>query len=89
LFFVFWGFTCPRAVLFVQSSRPQQGQKADAYWSWTSNFWSIVVAALAYYSWRAGYQDAWMAWGLLLPVNLVGFIYFLAVLFIYRVKNKK
>jgi drug/metabolite transporter (DMT)-like permease len=52
-------------------------------------FWSIVVAALAYFSWRAGYQDAWMAWGLLLPVNLVGFIYFLAVLFIYRGKNKK
>ena len=49
-------------------------------------FWSVAVAAFAYFSWKAGYQDAWMAWGLLLPVNAVGLIYFLAVLLIYRKK---
>jgi drug/metabolite transporter (DMT)-like permease len=52
-------------------------------------FWSTMVAALAYFSWRGGYQDAWMAWGLLVPINFVGFIYFLAVLFIYGAKDKK
>jgi ABC-type cobalamin transport system permease subunit len=52
-------------------------------------FWSMVVATIAYFSWRAGDSDAFMAWGLLLPVNFVGFLYFLAVLFIYVKKDKK
>jgi drug/metabolite transporter (DMT)-like permease len=52
-------------------------------------FWSMAVAAIAYFSWRVGNRDAFMAWGLLLPVNFVGFLYFLAVLFIYVKKDKK
>jgi ABC-type cobalamin transport system permease subunit len=51
--------------------------------------WSMVVAAIAYFSWRAGNRDAFMAWGLLLPVNFFGFLYFVAVLFIYVKKDKK
>jgi drug/metabolite transporter (DMT)-like permease len=52
-------------------------------------FASIMVAALAYFSWRSGYQDAWMAWGLLVPINFISFLYFLMVLFTYGKKNKK
>jgi ABC-type cobalamin transport system permease subunit len=52
-------------------------------------FWSMVVAAIAYFSWRAGNRDAFMAWGLMLPVNIVSFIYFLTVLFVYVKKDKK
>ena len=43
-------------------------------------FWSLTVWAFVYFSWRAGYQDAWMGWALLIPVNFVGLIYFVAVL---------
>jgi hypothetical protein len=46
-------------------------------------FWSVAVWAFVYFSWRAGYTDAYMGWVLLLPVNVVGLVYFLAVLFIY------
>jgi len=52
-------------------------------------FWSLAVWAFVYFSWRARYQDAYYGWGLLLPVNIVGLIYFLAVLFIYAVKAGK
>jgi drug/metabolite transporter (DMT)-like permease len=51
-------------------------------------FWSMAVAALAYFSWRSGSKDAYMAWGLLLPVNGVSLLYFLTVLFVYRTKRK-
>lgn len=46
-------------------------------------FWSLAVWAFVYFSWRAGYQDAWMGWGLLLPVNAIGFLYFVGVLIFY------
>ncbi len=46
-------------------------------------FWSLAVWAFVYFSWRAGHQDAWMGWGLLLPINIVGLIYFVVVLLIY------
>jgi hypothetical protein len=46
-------------------------------------FWSLAVWAFVYFSWRAGYQDAWMGWSLLLPVNAIGFLYFIGVLIFY------
>ena len=52
-------------------------------------FLSLVVWAFVYFSWRAGYQDAYYGWGLLLPVNIVGLIYFFVVLFIYATKPGK
>ena len=52
-------------------------------------FWSLAVWAFVYFSWRAGYSDAYMGWGLLLPVNVVGLIYFFAVLFIYARKARE
>ena len=52
-------------------------------------FWSLAVWGLVYYSWRAGYQDAWMGWAFLIPVNVVGLVYFLAVLFIYARKARE
>lgn len=45
------------------------------------SFWSLVVWAYVWGSWRAGYSDYWMGWGLLLPVNLVGYLYFFGALF--------
>ena len=50
-------------------------------------FWSLAVWAFVNFSWRAGYTDAWMGWGLLLPVNAVGFIYFVSVLVINAFKS--
>jgi hypothetical protein len=52
-------------------------------------FWSLAVWAFVYFSWRAGYTDAYMGWGLLLPVNVVGLLYFLTVLFIYARKARQ
>jgi hypothetical protein len=49
-------------------------------------FWSLAVWAFVYVSWRAGYQEAWMGWGLLLPVNAIGFLYFFGVLIGYGLK---
>lgn len=49
-------------------------------------FLSLAVWAFVYYSRRAGYTDYYYGWALLLPVNAVGLIYFLAVLFIYACK---
>jgi hypothetical protein len=52
-------------------------------------FWSLAVWAFVYFSWRAGHTDAYMGWAFLLPVNVVGLLYFLAVLFIYARKARK
>jgi hypothetical protein len=52
-------------------------------------FWSVAVWAFVYFSWRTGYADAYMGWALLLPVNVVGLLYFLAILFIYERKARK
>lgn len=46
-------------------------------------FFSLAVWAFVYFSWRAGYQDAWMGWGLLPPVNAIGFLYFVRVLIVH------
>ena len=43
-------------------------------------FWSLAVWALVYYSWRAGNRDYYYAWALLLPVNIVSAIYYVAFL---------
>ena len=51
-------------------------------------FLSLAVWASVYFSWRAGYTDYYYGWAFLLPVNAVGLIYFLAVLFIYALKAK-
>ena len=45
------------------------------------SFWSLAVWALVWGSWRAGDADYWMCWALLLPINLVGYLYFFAALF--------
>ena len=52
-------------------------------------FWSLAVWAFVYFSWRAGYQDAYYGWGFLLPVNIVGLIYFLVVFFVYATRARK
>jgi len=52
-------------------------------------FWSLAVWALVYFSWRAGHTDAYMGWAFQLPVNVVGLLYFWAVLFIYARKARK
>lgn len=52
-------------------------------------FWSGAVWVFVYFSWRAGYADAWMGWGYLLPVNAVGFIYFVAVLAGHGIKSRE
>ena len=52
-------------------------------------FWSLAVWAFVYFSWRAGDTDYYYGWAFLLPVNVVGLIYFLAVLFIYAGKAKE
>jgi hypothetical protein len=52
-------------------------------------FWSLVVWAFVYFSWRAAYTDYYYGWALLLAVNIVGFLYFLAVLFIYARKARE
>jgi hypothetical protein len=51
-------------------------------------FWSLAVGAFVYFSWRAGYTEHYWGWALLVPVNAVGLIYFLAVLFIYARKAR-
>ena len=43
-------------------------------------FWSMAVFAFVYYSWRAGYSDYYYGWALLLPVNIVSTIYYVAFL---------
>ncbi len=51
-------------------------------------FYTQAIAAFVYFSWRAGHADYYYGWTFLLPVNFVGLIYFLAVLFIYARKRK-
>ncbi len=51
-------------------------------------FYTLAVAAFVYVGWRSGKTEYYYAWAFLLPVNFVGLIYFLAVLFIYRRKPK-
>jgi uncharacterized membrane protein len=52
-------------------------------------FWSLAVWAFVYFSWRAGYTDYYYGWALLIPVNVIGLIYFLAILFIYARKARE
>jgi len=54
-------------------------------------FWSALVGALVYFSWRAGHAEYYRAWGLLIPVNVVSAIFFAMVLFFHNrdVKIKK
>jgi hypothetical protein len=49
-------------------------------------FWSLVVWAFVYYSWRTGHADYYWGWAFLTPVNVVGAIYYLTVLLIYGFK---
>jgi hypothetical protein len=51
-------------------------------------FGSLAVWAFVYYSRRAGHADYYYGWGLLVPVNIISLIYFLAVLFIYARKAR-
>ena len=50
-------------------------------------FWSLAVWAYVYVSWHLGYNDSWMGWGLLLPVNIVGFFYYVVILLFHGVKS--
>lgn len=54
-------------------------------------FWSVLVAALVYFSWRAGRAEYYYGWGLLIPVNIVSAIFFVLVLFVHNrdVNTKK
>ncbi|MEJ0090228.1 MAG: hypothetical protein WDM80_10840 [Limisphaerales bacterium] len=52
-------------------------------------FYTLAVAAFVYVAWRSGHADYYYGWTFLLPVNFVGLIYFLAVLFIYARKSKE
>jgi hypothetical protein len=52
-------------------------------------FWSAGVAALVWFSWRAGNKDYWAGWGLLLPVNILSLIYYSTVLFLDARKAKQ
>jgi hypothetical protein len=49
-------------------------------------FCSLMVWAFVYFSWRSGRADYYQGWALLLPVNAIGLVYFLGVLFIYARK---
>ncbi len=44
-------------------------------------FWSLAVWGFVYYSWKEGYSEYYWGWALLIPVNLVGLIYYLALPF--------
>jgi drug/metabolite transporter (DMT)-like permease len=50
---------------------------------------AIAVGALVYYAWRAGQKDYFRGWVLLLPVNAISLIYYLAVLFVQARKAGK
>jgi len=52
-------------------------------------FWSLVVWGIVIYSHRAGYSEWFYAWAYLLPVNIVSFIYYLAVIYIYDRKTRE
>ena len=43
-------------------------------------FWSLAVWAFVYYSCRSGYSDYYYGWALLLPINIVSAIYYVAFL---------
>ena len=51
-------------------------------------FWSFAVWALAYFSSSSG---AWFYWLLLVPVNILGFVYFATVLIIcaFRARGRQ
>lgn len=49
-------------------------------------FCSLMVCASVYFSWRSGHADYYHGWALLLPVNAIGLIYFVVVLFVYARK---
>lgn len=51
-------------------------------------FYTLLVGAFVYFSWRSDHADYYRGWMFLLPVNFVGLIYFLAVLFVYARKPK-
>jgi drug/metabolite transporter (DMT)-like permease len=50
---------------------------------------SIAVGALVYFAWRAGQKDYAHGWALLLPVNVISLIYYVAVLFMHARKAGK
>ena len=52
-------------------------------------FYTLAVAAFVYVAWRSGRADYYYGWNFLLPVNFVGLIYFVAVLFTSARKPKK
>ena len=43
-------------------------------------FWSICIFGFVFFAGRAGFQDAYKAYALLLVVNVVSLIYYLALL---------
>jgi hypothetical protein len=43
-------------------------------------FWSLGVWAVVWYSWKRGDSEYFYAWAYLIPVNLVGLMYFIGTL---------
>jgi hypothetical protein len=52
-------------------------------------FWSLAVGALVYLAWRSGQKNYFHGWVLLVPVNVISLIYYLAVLFMDGRKTGK
>jgi len=52
-------------------------------------FWSLLVWGFVYYNWQAGYTEYYWGWGLLVPVNAIGLIYYLIFCGIHWAKQRE
>jgi hypothetical protein len=43
-------------------------------------FWSFIVWGFVWYSWRKGYSEYYWGWALLIPVNVIGAVWYLGSL---------
>jgi hypothetical protein len=52
-------------------------------------FCSLAVWVFVCLLWRAGYKEFYWGWAFILPINAVGLIYFLTILFIYERRSRE
>ena len=45
-------------------------------------FWSLMVWGFVWYSWKNGYTEYYWVWTLLIPVNVVGLIWYVGCVFL-------
>jgi hypothetical protein len=85
-FLIYFGAVLIPALYFMLTWRHGSARRPMLVGVILQCFWSLMVWAFVYGSLQTGHVDYYWGWAFLIPVNLVGALYYLAILIIYGFK---